>query len=84
MSKVCPSLDGVKYGVLATLTILPDVQRLETVDHGTVISVGGGSKNNERQADVSLAKSRVFVPGHRWELTPSKAECALRWGLHCV
>lgn len=62
--------------------VLPHGERLQTVDHGAIVTVGGRGQDDEAQADVSPPERRVLVPGHSWELTPSKAESALGWGLH--
>lgn len=64
--------------------VLPDLERLETVDHGSIVTVGGRGEHDEAQADVGLPQRRVLVPGDSRELTPGEAEGTLGRGLHCV
>ena len=68
---------------MCILTILPDGEGLETVDHGSIVAVGSRGQNDEAQADVGPTKTSILVPGPLWELAPSKAESALGWCLHC-
>lgn len=63
--------------------VLPDIEGLKTVDHGTIVSVGGRGEDDEHQADVSLTKTWVLEPGDTWELAFRHAEGSLGWSLHC-
>jgi len=62
---------------------LPDVEGLETVDHRTIVTVGGRGEDDEHQADVSLTKTWVLEPGDTRKLAFRHAESTLGWGLHC-
>lgn len=65
-----------------THTILPDMKRLETVHHGSIVTVGGTGDHDEHQADVSPSQTRVSKPIDLWELLSRKTEVAFGCGLH--
>ena len=64
--------------------VLPNLERLETVDHGSIVTVGGRGEHDEAQADVSPPERRVLVPGLGRELAAGEAEGTLGGSLHCV
>jgi len=62
--------------------VLPDIQRLKTVDHRTIISVGSGGQDDKHQTDVSPPESRILDPGDLGKFPVSETEGASGWGLH--
>lgn len=81
LSSVSPTAIPEVY--MSELTVLPWRKSLKTVDHGTIVTVGGTGENDEAQTDVGLPKARVGVPSHLGEFTSGKAEVTFSSSLHC-
>jgi len=62
--------------------ILPDIEGLETVDHRSIVSVGGRGQDDEHQADVSPSETWISEPGDCGKLSVRKAEGASGWCVH--
>jgi hypothetical protein len=63
-------------------TILPDLERLETVHHRTIVTIGGTGDNDEHQTDVVSPQTGVSKPVDLGELASRKTEVAFGWCLH--
>jgi hypothetical protein len=63
-------------------TRFPDIEGLEAVHHGTIVTIGGTGDDDEHQTDVVSSQTRVSKPVDLGELASRKTEVAFGCGLH--
>lgn len=67
------------------LTAFPLRQTLQTVHHGTIITVGGRCEHNEQEADIEASHALLLVPCDARELLSRQFEGGLLGAveIHC-
>lgn len=45
------------------LTILPLIQRLQPVHHGSIVAVRGGGEHRQQEPDIERPEALLLVPG---------------------
>lgn len=64
------------------LTVLPWLQRLQTVDQTAVETIRCRCQDDKHKADVGPPQAWILIPGDLRELAFRQAESALRWTVH--
>jgi len=65
-------IEKTELGGCRLEVVLPVVQTLETVHHGTVETIGSGNENDGGEEKVELSKAWFLIPGNCWKFATSQ------------